>query len=263
VLTWLARLIVHLYPSAWRERYEAEVLDLLEATPLRLRDLNELVQGLVLERWRQLAASPESPRRTEAVLVLFGPVTVLATVLVAIGAGRMLRGSLGAWPPDWASAGEWVVIAVVFAALPLRWAASRLARRPFTGLVVLLALLIVVVAGSAWGDLVRFEGFRGRSDSMADLMALLLFWFLGGSLTRGFWPDRTILDAIDRREVAQQQLDMSRAWVEGCHRSAASGLPVPLEEAEAQVVQWEDELREADAAVETMGYRARFQSRSS
>lgn len=258
-MTWLARLIVGLYPAAWRERYEAEVLDLLEAAPVRLRDLKELALGLVLERWRQLASSPESPKRTAVVLVLFGPVIVLSVVLAATGAGRMLRGALGAWPPDLANAGEWAVIAVVFASFPIRWAVARLPRRRLgLGLVVLLVTLFVVVAASAWGDLVRFEGWRGLSARMAGLMAILLFCYLGSGLTRGYWPDRTILDAIDRRWVAEQQLAMSRAWVAGCHTSAANGLPVPLADAEAQVAHWEAELREARAALDAMGYRARF-----
>jgi hypothetical protein len=263
VLTWLARLIIGWYPSAWRERYEAEVLDLLEAARVRLRDLKELVQGLVLERWRQLASSPESPRRTAVVLVLFGPVIVLAVVLAATGVGHMLRDAFGAWPETWVDAGEWVMFVVLFGLIPFEWRSKSRRRADQRGVVVgaTLAALFVLVAGNAWGDLVRFDGsWRQISWTLADIVVLKLFWVAGIGLTHGLWPDKTIIDAIDRREMAQQQLDMSRAWVEGCHTSAANGLPVPLEEAEAQVARWEAEFRDARAALEAMGYRARFQS---
>lgn len=256
-MTRLARLVVRLYPSAWRARYAAEVLDLLEAAPVRFRDLTELTSGLILERGRALASSPASPRRTEAVLVLFGPVVVLVVVLAATVLGQLLRISAGAWPPSVALTGQVVLMVVVFGSLLARGARAIRQRdvRPSGALSVTLLALFVVTSVSAWGDLVRFDGLDHRVPArLVSVGAGLFFWVMGIGATRGLWPDRTILDAIDRREVAEQQLRLSRAWVEGCHATAVHGHPVPLAEAEAQVAHWETERQSATARLEAMGY---------
>lgn len=259
----LARAIVRQYPAAWRERYEDEVIGLVNEAPVRIRDLADLAHGLIVERWRELLSSSESPRRTEIVLVVFGPLVVLAVVLSGAALGWLLRTALGPWSPAWADAGEWTLVVLLLGSLPFRWRAVSPfhERRRGRTLLALLGALFVLVSGSEWGELVRFDGsYRRFSETLATVLALKLFWLVGIGMTRGLWPDKSILDPIMSVDVAEEQLRLSRAWVEGCHLSASNGIPAPLAEAEAQVARWEAELLKAKDALHAMGYRARFRT---
>ncbi len=262
MMTRLAQAIVRRYPTAWRERYEDEVIELVDDAPVRMRDLADLAHGLIVERWRELLSSAESPRRTEFVLVMFGPLVVLSVVLSGAATGWLLRLALGPWSPAWADVGEWALMVLLLASFPFRWRSVLPPHENRRGrmLLVLLAGLFVLVSMSEWGELVRFDGsYRRFSESLATVMALGLFWLIGVGTTRGLWPDKSILDPIMGVEVAEEQLRLSRAWVEGCHVSASQGIPAPLAEAEAQVVHWEAELLKAKEALHAMGYCARFQ----
>jgi hypothetical protein len=74
--------LLHLYPAAWRERYEAEVADLLEARPPGVRDRMDLIGGAV-DAWRHpqlvraeaiagAAADRSRGRFTASILALLG-----------------------------------------------------------------------------------------------------------------------------------------------------------------------------------------------
>jgi len=264
VLTWLARLIVRTYPSAWRERYEAEVVELVDAAPVRLRDLGDLLHGLLVERWRELVTADHAPRRTQVLLGLLGPVVVLTVVLSSTGLGRMLKTGSGPWPPQWVETGEWTVVALflIIGVGRMRRLFQRVPAPPGLTLLTALAWLSLMVVAAEWGNLMRFDLTADALPIPVSWRRLLLFCLVGTSLTRDLWPDTSILDAIDQRDAYHEQLRLARAWVEGCHTTMANGLPAPLAEAEAQVEHLNRELERATAELAGKGYHARFQSRS-
>ena len=54
--------LIRLYPAAWRERYEAEFLDLLEARPPTLGDRFDILRGALDARVRpQVQGTPQDP----------------------------------------------------------------------------------------------------------------------------------------------------------------------------------------------------------
>lgn len=258
----LAKAIVRRYPAAWRERYEDEVMELVNAAPIRFTDLGELIHGLIVERWRELVTADDAPRRTQAILVLLGPGVILATILVAIAVGRGLTLSIGPWPSQWVDVGEWTFFSLflVHVLVSTRWLFQRLpAPAGFTLLAGLLSLF-VMVALAEWGDIMRFEGSQNVMPVPVTWRRAIFFWMVGIGLTRGRWPDKSILDAIDQRDAYNEQLRLARAWVDGCHTAMAAGLSAPLADAEAQVQSLQQELDRATAELAAKGYRARYQS---
>ena len=84
---WMVLLVVKLYPSAWRQRYAAEFLAMLEeASPLAWRDGLDIVRGVMdahlhLE-WMEPGRWPMNGR---LVFRIAGVGAVLSTVLLALG----------------------------------------------------------------------------------------------------------------------------------------------------------------------------------
>ena len=124
----LARAIVHGYPSAWRERYEDEVIELVNAAQIRLSDLGELLHGLIIERARELLTADDAPRRTQLFLGLLGPSVILATILLATAVGRGLTMWVGLWPSEWVAVGEWTFFSLflLHVVVSTRWLFRRL-----------------------------------------------------------------------------------------------------------------------------------------
>lgn len=82
--------LLRLYPAAWRERYEAEVNDLLEARPPGVGDRLDLIRG-AMDAWRhpqlvKTAAAVNSDDRS------WGRFT--ATILGVLGGGAWAAGGL-------------------------------------------------------------------------------------------------------------------------------------------------------------------------
>lgn len=98
----LARSLVMTYPQPWRDRYGDEVLALIEDSPVRFRDLGELVRGLIVERARALIEDADHPTRTPAILASLHPAFVIGFLAAAWVVGLVLRGSFGGliqWRP--------------------------------------------------------------------------------------------------------------------------------------------------------------------
>lgn len=120
-MTSLASALVRRYPLAWRERYEAEVLALLEDSPPGIRDLLELTRGLFVERVKSWVEPGEHPYRT--FIVLRGCVSVLRVlpaIVLVVGtalAGDAIRMQVGPPPTvaeDLALAGVLVALCVYY-----------------------------------------------------------------------------------------------------------------------------------------------------
>jgi hypothetical protein len=253
----LAVALVRNYPRPWREKYAGEVVELLEASPVRVRDVGELARGLALERARELIESDERPGRTAAILTWMNPLFALTFMAMAWGLGRGLLSLTGPWSEAGADLAGWAV-AFSLIEVPLAWSAVWLVRRrrrgpgpsppsslpqpPWpprppgwvsaTGLPVLFILITLI----AWADLSPWD------------------W-----LSSSFLPGSRMLQALARVAGAENQLKSAERWVEGCHTMIAQGVPSPLNEAQALVDRWTAQHAEALEHLHEVGYRARFE----
>jgi hypothetical protein len=89
--------LVRLYPAAWRERYEAEFLDLLEASPPTVGDRLDIVRGAIDARLhpqvRRASPEPAGPPDQRA-----------ADLVVARRLGFGALAGAGVWVAAWAIA---------------------------------------------------------------------------------------------------------------------------------------------------------------
>lgn len=218
--------IVRLYPAAWRERYEAEFLSLLDERPPTLLDRLDVVRGAVDARMHpQVGPGAREPelgaatmRGAGATAVLGGVLWVLAglgfygapyvadlgykdsgavfllgaaaAALTGLGAVMMLRGRAGRSIRLWGSA---VAILLGAIGLVLPWPILLLG---FYG-VVIGTLVFGIVGAARFGPmyiLVGLSGLLAFGFNTEDGRALMLLplgaaWIIAGALTaRGSGP---------------------------------------------------------------------------
>jgi hypothetical protein len=140
--------VIRLYPRAWRDRYEAEVVDLLASRPPSVADRLDLARG-ALDAWRNphLVAIPEPPVGTNRP---WGPGTTLA----ALGGGLLaIAGGIG-----------------MQAASVIPWLGYKDSGTPVTLLVIGLVLTAVAAVRVAWSPGSRRAG---RLAGLAMLVAAL------------------------------------------------------------------------------------------
>ena len=269
----LARAIVLRYPHPWRERYEDEVLALIEDSPVRFGDLGELIRGLIVERAKALIEPGDSPRlsafvfRSIAVAVRIAP-----SVLLIVGAATLAevaRQTVGIASENVAVAGATVLLTVVIGYLWRRWP-TRSQHPPVpahnlfptSARVVMLTALFVGTFLMQWG--VQW------SDSRPEPLYAINRWlrlsgyiFVADGLTAGFWPWRPMLDAFSQYRLATRDLRWAHMEVERCRAlvevGAIGGQDLGNAEiARDRLIQRRDE---AAAILHGYGYRARFQQR--
>jgi hypothetical protein len=154
--------LIRLYPQAWRDRYEAEVLDLLAHRPGSVRDAVDLVRG-ALDAHLHPQSGPAIPWtwRLPGVLVLVAGLLWLATYAAALVRAEPAVGTLLG-----------LGMFAMFIALPGDY--LRAFRRQ------------VVLGLSAFVLLTIATAVAGRADAwpVASLVGLVgLLVLLGGSLT--------------------------------------------------------------------------------
>jgi hypothetical protein len=95
--------LVRLYPQAWRDRYEAEFLGILEARPPSGRDRLDIVRGALDARLHpEIAGRPDAPVPTMDAARLAGGAAIVSGVAVLAWTGLVLRDFKG-WdspPPE-------------------------------------------------------------------------------------------------------------------------------------------------------------------
>jgi hypothetical protein len=259
-----ARAIVLRYPAAWRERYEDEVLALIEDSPLRVRDLGELVRGLIVERVRALIEDADHPARTAKILGLIQPMFVIVFMAMAGGAGLVLRGWLGA-PAD--------VVPLIGAVLTLTFTVAGIGAKrmflprdrrgschPALPAWIGLTLLPVFFAGvvlSTWAGWASYNS----STAMGWLRLFAWAWLYGtlaAELSSAFWPGRRMLEVLGRLSVADANAKSAQQWVDGCHTMIAKGVPSPLDQALAHLDKLTKDRDQVREELQQLGYRARF-----
>jgi len=268
MLQQLAAGIVRCYPAPWRERYEAEVLSLVEDSHVRLIDLAEFGRGLIVERAKSLVEPGDSPRLSGFVYrpMAFG-VRIAPSLSLVVGAavlGEVARATLG----KASEVASWVGVLLMYVILALyfrrRWT-TRLQRAatdriyPFFSRgerIALLSAVFVALFLFYWIEPPRTGAFL-QFHRWFQLWGWIAF---AGALTSGFSPWRAMLDALDEYHSASDELRWAQMEVDRCRALVDAGERVQQELNNAEIAR--DRLgRKRDAAlavVHTFGYRARF-----
>jgi hypothetical protein len=268
----LALAIVQRYPAAWRERYEAEVCALIEETPVRLRDLGELVRGLVTERAREVISADDRPKRTAAVLGWMPAVFIILFTAVAAALGLVLRGVTGPWSEAQQDSFGVAIVSFLLVLVIVKLVATiRHARRPhpkplrprlpawIAGL--LMPCFFGVMVCAAWGDLLSPASYPGSPPPWLDVLVRgYAYLMVLTDLTYSFWPGRMLLQELQTLDAAEGWLRMNQNWVRSCHEWIAKGVPSPLADAEAQVEHWTRERDKVRERITALGYRSRFRT---
>lgn len=256
------------YPPAWRERYEAEVCALIEDSGVRVRDLAELIRGLITERVRELLTSAENPKRTATYLALTKPAAAVLFVSAAVGSGLVLRSFIGPLSEDARQSGSIVFSSclIVFMAISMftrrrPWGAVDQPYPAWVGAVLLPSLfgtVVLAVAVNVTGSTEYAAPGTRWISANTPWLNLFLYSNWVFDVCGSFWPGRKLLQAFLELQGAEQQLENSENWAASCREWIAKGVPSPLNDAERQVAEWSEKLAAARERVHAMGYRARF-----
>jgi hypothetical protein len=152
--------LLRLYPAAWRQRYEAEMLDLLAQRPRTGRDLVDLVRGAVDAHLHPQVAGATMPWTHR----IPGGLTIATGALLGIAA-------ICATVPGWSTvSGTFAGLAVLTMLIALAGDYLMAVRRATAIGIAVLALAFMVVNLAPWG--IAFLTYMAG-----------IFWFLGGGLT--------------------------------------------------------------------------------
>jgi len=269
----LAASILRRYPAPWRERYEDEVLALMEDSPVRLSDLGELIRGLLVERAKALIEPGDSPRLSAfvfwsiAALVRVAP--SLSLILGAAALAEWARQDLGIPSENVTVAGLTVLLVVMIGFHWRKWK-TRAEHKwigpvkhlfPATVRVVMLCALFVGTFMMQVGD----EGWEPNSQFLHFVNRWYRLWWciaIAYPLTSAFWPWKPMLDAFSQYHSAVRELHWAQMEVDRWNTLIKEGVSAEqgmtnAEIARDRIVRRRDE---AAAILHGYGYRARFQS---
>ena len=155
--------LVRLYPRAWRERYEAEFLELLEARPPTLGDRFDILRGALDARLHPQVRRPEAPEPVPADDPPDDTVVVRRLGYTAIAGG-------GAWLLAW-------FLATVAAPVVYDGYGPH---RDGSGAIPVLVLAMFLLIGGLIGHLIVLPTSR-RTARIGAIAAipLLLLWSFG------------------------------------------------------------------------------------
>jgi len=262
----VARLIVSWYPRPWRERYEGEVLELIDASPVRLHDVGELVRNMLVEHVRASTDLAE-PTRTVTRLLRVKLLAVLAVFVVTGTLGIVL----GSWYRVPESIGErvplvllafWLLLAAVWLFHRLKHRAlSEDGRPPFPVWIAMVCLPVHLVASVLGIWLLMSDTWS--STRPLFLITLLydnfIFASIAGWLLMQIWPGQRLVQALIEFQQAEGAVGAAETWVARCKEWNEKGVPSPSSDAEAALEQRRREYATALERVQAVGYRAGFQ----
>ncbi len=254
-----ARRVVGGYPKPWRERYDGEVLSLLDDSPARWRDVLDLGRGQVVERVRSMFEPGDRPTLATALVALAGSARAGAIVALPLMAGWIVRSSFGPAPRS-------VSLVTALLNLAVCIAVMRLVIRAYPSKPVMFALFKPILSRRArrrWTGLLLVTSFL-VSWAMPSFILLAVSLALG-PVGQILMPNRKqLVMALARHNLRSAQHDMTWAAMElqRCERLDANGLPAPiaLEEARAEVDQLTRQRDDALATLHGLGYRARLRT---
>lgn len=261
-MTRFARWIVSKYPLAWRERYEVEVLDLLDRNPPSVVDVGELFRELLVEHVRA-AIDIERPQQAATSILRLKAFAVAAGIAATYITGFALWFLFPLVGEELDTVAVWVVVMWSVVALPLlgHWLYQRrkptVDRRPIPAWLAVLLLPFAVVSSGAyvwlrlssggWND--YFSALYQGAYMSGPLMAWLLMQI---------WPGQTLVKALTEFHMAENAVQGAHRFIGSCKEWIAKGVPSPLKDAEAALAQ---RIAERDAALsrlQAVGHRNRI-----
>jgi len=257
----LARWIVSKYPQAWRERYEAEVLDLITSGPVSVAETGELFRSMLVERTRA-GIDVNQPQKAVARLRETKLLITLGGFICSNTVAVLLRW----WRPMTDEDSYWVVGALLLysAALFTAWLMQRRLRRttdsnapavPVWVAVLSVPVQIVIVGCYGWLAL-----SAKTSPLFLDQIVPLyhMVWTNGlvlGWLIIQIWPGHKLAVALTEYEVAKRSESAARDFVASCEEWIAKGVASPLQEAQRSHDEWVKRLASVETRLKALGYR--------
>ena len=252
-----ARRVVSGYPKPWRERYEDELLALLDDSPARLRDVIDLARGLVVERARSMFEPGDRPVLLATLVAVVAFARALAMAAPPIIAGRAAHYWLGPLPREVATLALLMSVGLVFVLIALRsfrkywptmvflesgrWRLSQWTGWIYLGLAMPIAFLM------SWSS----------DHILQSLSPLWMFYPIWERIAaRRPWQVE-MTRAVHQMLTARQAL---RWWalmeLDRCKQLVDAGMPAPLQEARDAVARLTRQQGEALATLHGLGYRA-------
>jgi len=267
----LARVIVSRYPAAWRERYEDEVMELIDAGPVRLGDVCGLLRHCITER---VLALYEPGRHISAYRFISGMalltyISVLFLALAAVGAvpfglGYLLRLAAGPIVSDWMYLPTFLLFVVPVVWLHrLKWIHLK-AGTPLPALARRLHWLAVggyamfsLLAGIEVGPDLSLRALQFPIIHSWFLMQMLLPDNLDGLR----WPGMGLFETLGQLRSVRYDLRWARMELDRCEGLYAGRDPGPeLRAARVEMERLQTAEQTALSELDAVGYHARFQS---
>lgn len=267
-----ARAIVRLYPSAWRRRYGAEVLDLINDGPVRLGDVSGLLRHGITER----VLSLYEPSRHISAFRLISGLTLLAYIAllflavlaigaIPVGAGYLVQRVAGPLSPAWIDRITWLYLLCFVLMIPayIRFFRMQMARISAGGPLApearkLRWIIIAAYAMTAFlSGLEADPSSQGISAWTRSWFLIYILWEVPEDVRR--WPGQGLFETLGRLRVARYDLRWARMELERCEGLYEGREPGPeLRAARAEMDRLTAAEAEAMAALDAMGYHARF-----
>ena len=267
----LAASIVRRYPAPWRERYEEEVLALMEDSPVRLGDLGELVRGLLVERAKALIEPGDSPRLSAfifwSIAAIVRGTPSLLLILGAAALAEVVRQNVGIPSENVTIVGLTLLLVVMIGFNWRKWK-TRAEHKwigpvkhlfPASMRVVMLCALFVGTFMMQVGD----EGWEPDSEFLHFFNRWYRLWWciaIAYPLTSAFWPWKPMLDAFSAYNSAVRDLRWADMEVNRWRGLISGGVSAEQDLTNAEIARDRIIRRrdEAAAILHGYGYRARF-----
>lgn len=264
MLKQLARSIVRRYPAAWRERYEEEVLDLLDSAPVRVYDVGELIRNMLVEQVRAMV-DIERPSEAAAKVMRYKALCVAAFVALTQAAGWALSWTRTLSDNDRDRLAVYVMsfygtLAAVWCVHKLRQRGKALdARSPFPAAIALLCLPLHLIGSACWvwGQL---SGTSSAPRWLEISQAIYHSLYVGGPIAAWLmmqvWPGQRLVQLLTEFQQADGAVEGAKHYIASCEEWIEKGVMSPLADARKAL---DERIRERDAIRERL---ERFRNRS-
>ena len=258
-----ARRVVSGYPQPWRDRYESELLALLEDSPARVHDVVDLARGQVVERVRSLFEPGERPTLLATAVFVAGLARALAITLPPILAGLAVQYSLGPAPRTVARFAILGPLLYVVLIIVVRFARNDSANSTPVGprkpLFSEHARLLYVGTASIP---IAFLMSWSSENILQAFNPLWMFAPVWHQLSAQRPWQVEMARAVAQMRAARHQLKWALMELERCEALVAAGVPAPIETAREVIARLEREEEDALATLHGLGYRATLHPRT-
>ena len=257
-----ARRVVSGYPKPWRDRYETELLSLIEDSLARLRDVVDLARGQVVERVRSLFEPGERPRLLATAVFLVGLTRALAIALPPILAGLAVQYSIGPAPGTaarFAMLGPLLYVGLILAIrFPRKDSANSTPSEPGKPLFSERGRLFYIGTAIPIAFLMSWSS-ENILQALNPLWMFAPFWQQLSA--RRPWQVE-MARAVAQMRTARHHLKWAVMELERCEALVADGFPAPIEKAQEVIARLMREEKDALATLHSLGYRATLQPRT-